>query len=264
LRRRRVGIFGQSFSRSMAIGNPRKSGPSNGLLPFDQAVRRLTVRALGYNQMPDEDWVTITARANGGSRVLTIPWRVYSIEDYQQRFQSGSKVPSGGTPLRGLDFSTALINEELNRIFAQARPLRERPLYLLDASEVQKFNPLPSNLTFNAFQTGTKSYGYIRIYSFDYPDPVQFYNFFCSIVAILPERLIIDVRANPGVTIPSGESVLSLFKTTGIQFAGRVSCNTSYQSAGKFCSDVRRLANVNEFNDGYWPRLFAGYPSHTK
>ena len=70
--------------------------------------------------MPDEDWVTLTYVDKGVVGVVTIPWRVYTVTDFQNRFASKPDVASGHTLFRGIDFSTALINDGLNNLFLRS------------------------------------------------------------------------------------------------------------------------------------------------
>jgi C-terminal processing protease CtpA/Prc len=76
----------------------------------------------------------------------------------------------------------------------------------------------PQNLSFRTIDTTSGRFGYIRIWNFEIEDVEGFVKEVARILGMLPQNgLVIDVRGNPGGTIPAGERILQFFTTRTIQ-----------------------------------------------
>jgi hypothetical protein len=160
------------------------------------ALSDLTLRPLAYMPMPSEDWVQLRYVTRDGKVGTTAtPWRFY-VQQYQQAAASSS-VGSGASQL-GLDEHTSMVN--------QIRKEAKGP-------ETRKKAPLTDEgpIRYGTVDTPSGPCAYLRIFSFEVPDAVQFVTRIAQILAGLPqERLIIDVRGNPGGLIPSGQMLVRL------------------------------------------------------
>lgn len=181
------------------------------------ALRSLTVRPLGYFVAPDEDWVNLTIWDGSTSKNISLPWRVYGSWQFQQRNAPPPDVQGGHTIFLGLDQATASVNFGLKELFAATARAKSTRVFKL-GSDAKEFNPLPENLSFDIVEYGRESFGYIRIFSFEAPNSVEFLKGFIQICDILPEKIILDLRGNPGGTIPSGEILLQLFSKKDVEF----------------------------------------------
>lgn len=195
-----------------------KTGGAHPQARISVAVRSLTVRPLGYMEYPDEDWTTLTfIPLIGGYKSISIPWKVYLPETKSAAANALQEVPveSGSADLQGVDSSTLLINGTLKDIFAgdATHPATG------EGQPVGKIaNPLPDNVIFGEAETTAGKYGYLRIFSFDYQNPDEFVRGCIDILKSLPQNgLIIDVRSNPGGTIPCGEGLAQLLTAQPVQ-----------------------------------------------
>lgn len=160
------------------------------------AVANLTVRPLAYLLMPSEDWVTVTYYGTDGAlRTVSTPWR-YFVSAPLQSMGSASLVGEAAA-LEGLD-KLLLLTNRFERDAAPEVTLRRAGL-----------------VTEDPFRYGTRAtisgpVGYLRIFNFD-TDPTQFVNTTARILAGLPQdKLIVDIRNNPGGQIPAGQKLLRL------------------------------------------------------
>ncbi|MEA2327779.1 MAG: hypothetical protein QOE68_2738, partial [Thermoanaerobaculia bacterium] len=164
------------------------------------ALRTLTVRSLGFEQPPEEDWVALTFRTFGGAYgTVVIPWRVY-LPSPGTGAATASAAPATGAIafLQGVDRNTLIVNATWKDLFARGGA---------DAA-----TSAPQNVASKIVPTSSGEFGYIRVFSFDAPDSAGFVAYFAGLLRQMPPNgVIIDLRANPGGTIPSGEGLLSLF-----------------------------------------------------
>ncbi len=172
------------------------------------ALRSLTVRALGYMQAPDEDWVNITYSDGQKLSTLAIPWRVY-IAQPQSSANSATVAPNtAAAAFQGVNRSALIVNGTWKDLFssgASTAPAAVSPSTPAAA-------PADPNMDSRVVATSTGSYGYIRIYSFEYSDTPTFLNEFSQILTQMPAAgLIIDVRDNPGGTIDCAEGLMPFF-----------------------------------------------------
>ncbi|MBS1302059.1 S41 family peptidase [Loktanella sp. SALINAS62] len=202
---------------------------SNPYARIAMAQRSLTLRPLAFASLPEEDWVTLSyVDFNGDNRHVSFPWKIVFAP--QQGGGVGSRMLSGDAldPLTatqiGLDEGTEVINFGLKTIFSGKRSGRviqaraERPAALmsepLDGSDTVTGLISASILT---LEDG-RQYGYLRIFSFSVPNTRAFSEGMAGILGQMPpDGLIIDVRGNPGGTIPAGEALLHLITDKAIE-----------------------------------------------
>ncbi|GLQ53945.1 S41 family peptidase [Devosia nitrariae] len=207
---------------------------TEGANPFARvaiALRSLTARPLGYMPQPDEDWVTITYRSNKGAhRSVSVPWRIYFPETGSAASIANVTASANRVLFQGVDRNTLIINNTWYDLFTRATPATER------AGASDLFDDIVQAKT---VATPSGEWGYLRIFSFEVPDPAGFVNRVAGLLSQLPQNgLIVDVRANPGGSIPAGEGLMRLF-------TGRVveSAPVSFRNT----QAVRRLGGLSPF-----------------
>lgn len=179
------------------------SQESDGAHPFSRiavTLRALTVRPLGYMAQPREDWVTLTYVANGRYRSAVIPWRIY-VPSFGSAAAAANTTAAGAAELyQGIDRNVLIVNNTWFDLYSA----RDRAA--ATATE------MADNVVSRTVQTPAGEFGYIRIFSFAVADPAAFVSSFADTLRQLPARgVIIDLRGNPGGSIPAGEGLLQLF-----------------------------------------------------
>lgn len=160
------------------------------------ALANLTIRPLAYVLMPSEDWVTLTYVTPGGeTRTTATPWRFF----VQGAPAGAAGAASGqGAVHLGLDERTSVVNRFKSH--ATGPDSNQRPEMTRDGV-----------LSYGRVDTPSGPCAYLRIYSFEVPDADAFVAKVAGILQSLPqERLLIDVRENPGGLIPSGQKLIRL------------------------------------------------------
>lgn len=190
------------------------------------ALAYLTIRPLAYMLMPGEDWVTLTyIDPNGEMKTSANPWRFY-LQAPPPVMQG---VHSGNASLHlGLDVSVLASNEFKSK--AQKKP-----------EGVPSTLVTEGVLRYGTVETSTGPCGYLRIFSFEVGDAAAFLKKVASILAELPQdRLIIDVRENPGGLIPSGQGLIRMLTTADI---------TPAPIAFRSTSGTRALSQYPQFDE---------------
>lgn len=157
------------------------------------AIADLTLRPLAYVPMPTEDWVQIRYIDNSGvAKVTATPWRFF-VQQPNSTMAAGS-LGMGATE-RGVDEQTLIVNEvKKQSIKPQEQDLQQEATF-----------------RYGTVETPSGPCAYVRIFSFDVDDAKAFVTRMADILAGLPqERLIIDVRGNPGGLIPAGQLLLRI------------------------------------------------------
>jgi C-terminal processing protease CtpA/Prc len=159
-----------------------QSGGANPAARRVLGLASLTYRFLGLSPPPDEEWVTVTYRIPGQTRLreIRVDWSV-------------ATMPPAEVGPRGL----ALEVENLRRL----RRILFQP-------QVDERNPF-------RVETVVKPYGrfgYIRIFTFDVADPDDLVRKFIRYVKSFMDTkgLIIDVRDNGGGRTKAGERLIQL------------------------------------------------------
>ncbi len=218
------------------------------------ALRSLTLRPLAFSQPPSEDWVTLTyIDRTGAQRNSTFPWQVAFVPaaaPFATPAAPGSSQTSGQgsvPPLLGLDSGTDLVNFGMKSLFSNPRRSDLRGLGMIGTGSGFKLEDIaagaaetapgirPSILTL----PDGRSYGVLRIFSFHTNDIRGFSEYMAAILRQMPKTgLIVDVRANPGGTIPAGEALLRLLTSKPVEFS---------RNEFRATPATRRLASGPEF-----------------
>ena len=166
------------------------------------ALTNLTISPLAYMLMPDEDWVTLTyLDRNQAIQTVSTPWRLYVQNNATA---TASQPATGAAPLHvGLDAPTLKVNL-FKKDSISSKPVKRRTRR--DDLDTGDFG-----LRYGSLSTPSGTVGYLRIYSFAVPDAVAFVTACARILDGLPQdRLVIDVRGNPGGTITAGQKLIRL------------------------------------------------------
>jgi hypothetical protein len=212
-----------------------------------RALETLTFRSLDYGPPPDELKVTIGFRVGRSLREVTIPWRVVDITPARlgKNPQSALRAawnPSAESVRKARTLMFAPDTWDANRLKAsKGRSSRAKALHgrssqgnalrgtARDTStdksaavaigqdlettfpEVLSARRVPA--TFHDGKRARRAeVGYLRIWSFDVHDHEAFVTEVDRLLKQLPQdRLIVDVRGNPGGLIWAAERLLQLF-----------------------------------------------------
>lgn len=160
------------------------------------ALANLTIRPLAYVLMPEEDWVTFTYVTPAGETCTTATaWRFFVQSP--QGSAASLAAGQGGVQL-GLDERTSVVNK--------VKSTASGPVCDMIANMTTK-----GPLRWGTVETPSGRCGYLRIFSFEVPDAMAFVKEIAEILQSLPqERLILDVRENPGGLIPAGQMLIRL------------------------------------------------------
>jgi hypothetical protein len=171
------------------------------------ALRSLTVRPLGFMPAPDEDWVTLSFIGPRAPGTVTVPWRVY-FPEAAGGTASMTSPTAGGSTLDGVDRSTLAVNGGWFDLYS-------RPPGPAMTPRMQRW---AQSVSARVVRTTTGEWGYVRIFSFEATDSGAFIDDIAELLRTLPpDGLILDLRANPGGVIPSGEALARLFSTREVR-----------------------------------------------
>lgn len=162
-----------------------------------RGLESLTLRPLRTGPPPDEHWVLLTYRTPSGRRRETrIPWRVRAAELQAGRAQD--PVPTLATSL-GIDAGNEATRQVKRVLFAPPKARRSPA------------RALRSVIDHRTLRFRGRSYGYLRIFSFNVSGARPFAEQIARIAAQAPAGgLIVDIRGNPGGHIPAAESALQV------------------------------------------------------
>jgi Peptidase family S41 len=179
---------------------------------LSRALETLTQRPLEYLPAPDELWVdlTYTGETRPDPQTIRLEWRL---------------VEPGASPLRGIgmDQRGRMSVYPIGEVARRARKLLfAGPLWAAEraAGPAQttraKPDPLesqfPDSVSARKVTVGRRSYGVLRLWSFDVAHDGAYLEDVARLLEALPGRgLIIDLRSNPGGFVVSAERLLQLF-----------------------------------------------------
>lgn len=163
------------------------------------ALSNLTIRPLAFMLRPSEDWVALTCTDPWGKPfTAATPWRFYMS---QPDTATGSAAGFAHGP------------------FAMAQGVDHKLLatgaFLRDASRTTQPSPIglasQGAFRYGRVPTPAGEAGYLRIFTFQADNPTQFVSTIAGILSTLPQdRLIIDIRGNPGGNILAGQKLVAL------------------------------------------------------
>lgn len=183
------------------------SWQTEGANPFARiaiALRSLTVRPLGYMPQPIEDWVTLTYTDRPGIyHSITLPWKIYIPDKMSAAGKANITSTIENVLVQAVDRNALIINNTWYDLYTKASNIPSSGL----------ISPSwESNVQARLIKNDTGEWGYIRIFSFEVTDSAAFVIEVAKLLKKLPkEGVIIDVRANPGGSIPAGEGLIKLF-----------------------------------------------------
>ena len=196
------------------------------------SVQSLTLRSLQYGPPPDEHWVIVGYRTEGGqSKEIKLPWQIVDPSEIDPLLSGGPT----GTRAKALRRTRAV--HPAAEAIRRAKMLLFAP-HALTGKRAPAPKPMPavrrtgSRRTLKADVITTKltktlkamsidapggPFGYLRIFGFD-EEPGPFIDELIRLIPLLPDRgLIIDIRGNPGGYIWAAELALQLFTPNRIE-----------------------------------------------
>jgi hypothetical protein len=193
------------------------------------AVEHLTFRSLQYGPPPDEQWVVVGYRTEGGrSKELKIDWKIVDPTDVAPQAGEAPEGARGKAARR-----TRAVNPAAQAI-RQAKMLLFAPQALRGATTRARSQRRTRNTRKGLEPTIIKTYltqslkamsfparggpfGYLRIWAFEDLEE-EFVAELVRLIELLPDNgLIIDVRGNPGGYIWAAELALQLFTPNHIE-----------------------------------------------
>jgi hypothetical protein len=201
-----------------------------------RALETLTFRSLDYGPPPDEHKVIIEFRVGRALHEVRIPWRVVGIPaatlatDSQVAFKATwNPAAESVRKAKTLMFAPAVWDAHRRTTLGRNDSRRDRPRRRSSVSEdagrpaiavaapgEDVATSLPNVVSARTIETTLDGkrvrIGYLRIWSFDVNDHEEFVTEVRRLLQQLPEdRLIVDLRANPGGLIWAAERLLQLF-----------------------------------------------------
>jgi C-terminal processing protease CtpA/Prc len=199
-----------------------------------RALETLTFRSLDYGPPPDEYQVSIGFLAGRALREVVIPWRVVGIppatlgKDSQVALRAAWN-PSAESVRKAKTLMFAPHTWDASRRKAMgdkgsrgrtspARTSRATTTAVPIGTDLETSLPevLSARTVSTTFHEGRRvkhaEVGYLRIWSFDVHDHEAFVTEVNRLLTLLPQdRLIVDLRGNPGGLIWAAERLLQLF-----------------------------------------------------
>lgn len=197
-----------------------------------RALETLTFRSLDYGPPPDEHSVIIGFKVGRALHEVRIAWRVVGIpqatlaKDPQVALKAGwNPAAESVRKAKKLMFSPAAWEAQRLKTAKHKAPQRKAPVPGPDSAPAPSPGPiavvavgdsigtsLPDVLSARTVPTKLGQVGYLRIWSFDVNDHEAFVTEVSRLLQELPaDRLIVDLRANPGGLIWAAERSLQLF-----------------------------------------------------
>ena len=191
-----------------------------------RALETLTFRSLDYGPPPDEHSVIIGFKVGRAMHEVRIPWRVVGIppatlaKDPQVALKAGwNPAAESVRKAKKLMFSPAAWEVQRLKTAKRKAPQRKAPAPGPDSAPARSPAPtavvaegdwvetsLPDVLSARKVPTKLGRVGYLRIWSFDVDDHEAFVTEVSRLLQELPaDRLIVDLRANPGGLIWAAE-----------------------------------------------------------
>jgi hypothetical protein len=203
---------GMPIERAVAVAADRFAG-SNMPARLARGVDSLTIRSLRLHLPPDEEWVTVSyVDAGGVRRELREPWLV--APNAPAMAAADGEVTTAAASLgldlhadetgraRALLYAPRAVEQSLGNI---AIELSTEPA----AAGADVPSTMPLVFRARSAQTASGTFGHLRIFTFNVPDPAAFVAEFVRLVELLPQDgLILDVRGNGGGHIFASEFTL--------------------------------------------------------
>ena len=197
-----------------------------------RALETLTFRSLDYGPPPDEHSVIVGFTVGQTLHEVRIPWRVVGIPPATMAKDPQVALKAGWDPAaesvrkaKKLMFAPAAWDAQRLKDAKREAPQRKTPAPAPDSAPAAPpvvgsvaavgdwiATSLPDVLSARTVPTKRGDVGYLRIWSFDVDDHEAFVTEVSRLLKELPQdRLIVDLRANPGGLIWAAERSLQLF-----------------------------------------------------
>jgi hypothetical protein len=194
-----------------------------------RALETMTLRSLDYGPPPDEHKVNIEFLAGRRRREVCLPWRVVDVAAATLANDPKVALRAAWNPAaesvrkaKTLMFApdawdaarviAADVRTTAGKVSAGRAPGRAAIRPPTPAAGDPLATSLPDVLQARTVRTRLGRLGYLRIWSFDVDDHDAFVTEVSRLLQELPaDRLIVDLRANPGGLIWAAERALQLF-----------------------------------------------------
>lgn len=197
-----LALNGVPIERAVELNADRQPG-SNAAARLARGLEALTLRPLRNAPPPDEHWVVVAFKpARGPVRETRIPWRVQAADTLRDG-RAQDPVPTISRVL-GIDAGNESSRQVKRRLFAKG------PAQQASARSVDTF--------LDARTIPRAKVGYLRLYSFNVTSARRGIQAVADALRGLPrEGLVVDIRGNPGGSIPAAEGILQLLTERDVQ-----------------------------------------------
>ncbi len=239
--------------RAIASNGDRYAG-SNKAARFARGLNSMTFRHLEVMLPPEEESVTLNyrdpgsgKRTKGIKRRISFPWLVGSVNsEYMLNMENGWRAAH--QTLSGYDYNTLLVQNTRKAFFApgqlykrklsEGSNKRENPFYGFEETR------FPNHFRCKKVTHEGKSYGYIRIFSFDTDNPLGLAEEFARLLHRMPPTgVILDVRNNGGGHIRAAEYMLQTLSKKYINTEAAQFINSDFI---EYLCRVHSPSNINE------------------
>jgi hypothetical protein len=205
---------GIPIDRAVELNAARFAG-SNPAARHARGLDSLTLRPLRIHLPPAEEFVLLGfVGTDGQARELRHDWLVADQPPLLEGVAEGDEAAA----FLGVDLELTETNQAKTLLYApqiveQAQAVAARqaaaPSSLPPAAGEEFPTSLPGFLRVRTVETSSGTFGHLRIFRFDVPDPVAFVNEVVGLLRLLPQNgLILDVRGNGGGHIWASEFTL--------------------------------------------------------
>jgi hypothetical protein len=212
------------INRAVELNAEREAG-SNVHARRARGVASMTIRWMGMSLPPDEETVTVRYRAGNRSREIDFDWQVIKpdspatgldvigeLGELSKVLGVDAKVECERRVLKLLFSPDAMRLERSMATYMRRRSTDGAAAVPPDGVDLAQVSTMPD--VFKDFRDVTaagRTFGYIRITTFNVSDDQQFLKEFIRLASQLSQDgLILDVRGNGGGLIHAGERLLQL------------------------------------------------------
>lgn len=199
---------GIPIERALEVAEKQSMG-GNAMARRALALFHLTIRPLRCLPPPEEEWVAVGYRSPDGEEDHEI-WIRWVVSDLPSFFDESDPNALAIAALRVQHVRKILFAPQVVEFERRLSKSRD-PYSMLKQTE----SIMPNVFSARSFSNKRGKFGYIRIFSFETPDPDKFVKEFIRLLGSLPQTgLIIDVRDNPGGKIEAAERLVQLIAPT--------------------------------------------------
>ena len=208
---------GVPIERAVELNADRQAG-SNEDARLARGIEAMTIRPLAQSAPPDEHWAVVGYTDGGEEQSLVIEWRVFEPDPSPEGVDPTDADRPAARSL-GIDAKTEAVRRAKKTLFAaKAMAAEQEAVRGADDIDLSTTSSMPDVFAFRAVETGSGTFGYIRIWTFNVEDADTFVQEFVRIAGLLPGTgLIVDVRGNGGGLITAGERLLQVLTPRSIE-----------------------------------------------